>query len=52
MRKNWKEYWEYRRNKSIIKRELAKMTAAALPVVMEVLAAALQSDSDTPEESD
>lgn len=52
MMKNWKEYWEYRRNKSTIKRELAKMAAAALPAVTEVLAAALQSDSATPEESD
>ena len=31
-----KEYIEYRRNKKIAKRELAKMAATALPVIREV----------------
>lgn len=31
-----KEYLEYRRNKKIAKRELAKMTATTLPVIREV----------------
>lgn len=31
-----KEYFEYRKNKKIAKRELAKMAATALPVVREV----------------
>ena len=31
-----KEYLEYRRNKKIAKRELAKMAATALPVIREV----------------
>ena len=32
----FKEYLEYRRNKKIAKRELAKMAATALPVIREV----------------
>ena len=31
-----KEYFEYRRNKKIAKRELAKMAATTLPVIREV----------------
>ena len=31
-----KEYFEYRRNKRIAKRELAKMAATTLPVIREV----------------
>ena len=31
-----KEYFEYRKNKKIAKRELAKMAAATLPVIREV----------------
>lgn len=31
-----KGYLEYRRNKKFVKKELAKMTAAALPVIREV----------------
>ena len=31
-----KEYFEYRRNKKIAKRELAKMAAITLPVIREV----------------
>ena len=31
-----KEYFEYRRNKKIAKRELTKMAATALPVIREV----------------
>ena len=31
-----KEYLEYRQNKKIVKRELAKMGATVLPVVREV----------------
>ena len=31
-----KEYFEYRRNKRIAKRELAKMVATTLPVIREV----------------
>lgn len=36
MIKKIKEYLEYRRNKKIAKRELAKVTATTLPVVREV----------------
>lgn len=36
MIKRIKEYLEYRRNKKIAKRELAKMAATTLPVVREV----------------
>ena len=32
----FKEYLEYRRNKKIVKRELAKMAATTLPVIREV----------------
>lgn len=35
MRDRIKEYLEYRKNKKIAKRELAKMAATALPVVRE-----------------
>ena len=31
-----KEYFEYRRNKKIAKRELAKMAATTLPVIREI----------------
>lgn len=31
-----KEYFEYRRNKKIVKRELAKMAATTFPVIREV----------------
>ena len=33
----FKEYLEYRRNKKIAKRELAKMAATTLPVIREVV---------------
>lgn len=36
MMKRIKEYLEYRKNKKIAKRELAKMAATALPVIREV----------------
>lgn len=36
MFKKIKEYFEYRKNKKIAKRELAKMAATTLPVVREV----------------
>lgn len=36
MIKKIKEYWEYRRNKKIAKRELARMAATTLPVIREV----------------
>lgn len=36
MIKKIKEYLEYRKNKRIVKRELAKMAATTLPVVREV----------------
>ena len=36
MIKRIKEYFEYRRNKKIAKRELAKMVATTLPVIREV----------------